>query len=422
MLDLAALLRGITTGAPTGAGYPTTMPPMGIPQMRTPPFMPQMAPPPPMFPDPMAAGPMQTTMPQAPPMAPVVNSGMPMPMADPNPGMEPGGAAPPGGMPMGASSSGAQGGFLQNLLAKLQDPNVMAAIGQTGMGLLQSPEFGQNGWDVASNSLQRGVSTLQQLRERDRLLSQQAMDRQTAEEQRQFENKAKTRELEGGEEKTNIYGQQVRQQGEASSSSSAVAEGTLRETGRHNRQAESVDRTNAESARIRAETYKGLGGGGSTSGDAFKIKNLAAAYVQNDGLDEVDALARATMVVQTQGKTKDSNPSSLAMELVKTKVQAYQSDIGNWSKPLTQAMIQQFQKDSIDDAIKLYDVDKKTKGAAGNAPPAAPSSGPGRSPTGLGNQAPMTFATEAQAMAAEKAGRLKKGAKVVIGGKPGTWN
>src|SRR5690242_11466577 len=73
-------------------------------------------------------------------------------------------------------------------LSQLNDPNTRAAIMQTGLGMMRSPSYGQNGWDVASQALGAGVSTLERLRERDRTLALAADERAKRDAQQQVEN------------------------------------------------------------------------------------------------------------------------------------------------------------------------------------------------------------------------------------------
>lgn len=92
--------------------------------------------------------------------AQVVTPQAPVPQAQPQVPV-PAVQAPAGGNPLT--------GAWKNFITKVQtDDNFRKALFQTGVGLMQSPQLGQNNWDVAGNALNRGMMTLEQLRERDR--------------------------------------------------------------------------------------------------------------------------------------------------------------------------------------------------------------------------------------------------------------
>jgi hypothetical protein len=87
-------------------------------------------------------------------------------------------------------------GAWKNFITQLQtDPNMRKALFQTGVGLMKTPELGKSGWDTASEALNRGMMTLETLREQQR--------RQKLEER---EEVRKDETLEDVKKRTGIYG------------------------------------------------------------------------------------------------------------------------------------------------------------------------------------------------------------------------
>lgn len=248
-------------------------------------------------------------------------------------------------------------GLWRNFLAQFSDPNFRAAMGATGRGLMQSPQVGQSGWDVASMALGTGVDTLRALREQDRLKKLQEEDRKIKESQRVIENTRSNRQVGVSERNAEIYGRAVDQQGDASLRSDANTDAALAETTRHNKASEAIDAARAAADQTRASFYST---GGKDPADVTKIKLLARDYMANKGMDETTAFAQATRDIELNSKTKDAG--GLVQSMYETRVKAYMNSIEGLKTPPTKEMLAQMLNDSINDAIRVKKVADAEKG------------------------------------------------------------
>lgn len=204
------------------------------------------------------------------------------------------------------------------LLAKWDDPNVRAAVVQTGLGLMKSPSYGQSGWDVGANALQAGVGTLQSMRERDRLLAEQAAERKKKETQQEIENKRGERQVSATEKNAATQARQVDSTIAANQAAGTRADRELTEKERHNKETEKADLLRAEAARVAAA---GGGKGHKTSAEIEKINRLKAYYKQkNPSLTDEDV---DKMAIDYVANSKGKPPRQLVVE-------AYQAKAKQW--------------------------------------------------------------------------------------------
>jgi len=258
----------------------------------------------------------------------------------------------------------------RNFLSNLHDPNVQSAIMATGINLLRSPQYGQNSGDVIANALSTGVNTLQGLRQVDYQRREAAQKRTDTVQQQNIENTQNQQRIGISGDQQRTYSQQVAQQGEASNRLDTRENRQLTEAERHNRADEESRRIAAQADLARANAYK-ANTIGKTPQDIQKINMLAQHYVENEGMDEVSAKARAVMVVESTGKAK--SPGEQARLLYADKIKNWQNDISNFGKSMTPDMAQQFLNDSINEVTTLQKFDS---GVTGTAPPSTQRSGP----------------------------------------------
>jgi len=217
---------------------------------------------------------------------------------------------------------------------------------QFGIGLMRSPQMGQNGWDVAANALQTGVGTVQALRERDRKMKQEDEDRDLN--RKNIENQIETRTSAANTAKegtSNDYLRIINQDSQAK----ATHELNIRELDEKIR----ANKANEANDRIRANAAKdNAGGAGSTSADIQKINNLTAEKVAN-GMDPVKAKAEATREVMSTGKTSPANMYTQAMQ---QEIELWQNSFDNLGKvpdPKTLGEMQARAKQRVMDALKM---------------------------------------------------------------------
>lgn len=271
----------------------------------------------------------------------------------------------------------------RGIFQKLKDPNVRAALLQTGLGLMKSPGYGQSGWDVASNALAHGAGTLQALREAERAKKIQDENRAIAESQRKIENTQKNRQLATGEANTTLYGEQVRSQASTARADDARADLALTETQRANKAQEEIARMRAQADLTRARAFSS--GGGRTAADIVKIQNLAKQYMLppeqgGKGLDETNAMAEATKLIELQGKSK--SPSEMVQEILKTQITSYSNSIEGMRSPPTPEMMKKWRDDAINQVIELNRLDAAQRG------PVAPNPQYPGQPTGVVQRTP----------------------------------
>jgi len=246
----------------------------------------------------------------------------------------------------------------KRILQNLHDPNVQAAMMNTGINLMRSPGYGQSGWDVASNALSSGVDTLRTLREQQRQQQLQQQDRTNKNAQQTFENQIAVGNAGRQQKQTEAYGRQVDLQGSEMQSNADYKKGMLGVEQEKNR----IAMINAESNKTKAGKYTG-GGGGAGSTELTKINMLADQYQAEDPtLDDTAAHAKAIMVLKAKDTAK--SPSEQARNIYLERIKAYQNSIEGMKNPLTPQMAQQMLSDSINDVKKL----RSLEGPQPNAP------------------------------------------------------
>lgn len=285
-------------------------------------------------------------------------------------------------------------GIFASLMQKWQDPNVRQAIMQTGLNLMRSPGYGQSQWDVGANALGAGVSTLEQLRERDRQRGLLAEDRATKEQQRGIENTRADRQVATGEKNAATNATNVSADIEAKKVDQGRADKALAEAIRHNKSDEEINRLRAEADAIRAKAYST--GGGKTPAEVEKLNRLKKYYMEKQGLDETDADKAAFDYLQT---AKGKSPRQLVIDTIKSKVSTwYENQFDPAAKP-TPEMLSKWQQEAVDE-VKFaeqagQDVTNNRGPIArpgittpGKAPVAAPGTTPAASATPAASSAP----------------------------------
>lgn len=266
---------------------------------------------------------------------------------------------PPAPVPVGSPEHAANKSKWQQFLGQMDDPNFRQAVMQTGLQLMKSPQRGQSGWDVASNALSTGVSTLQGLREHDRQIALQTADRAKAESQRQTTNALEARKVGTGEQNAAIYGQQVAGQVGAEKATASRGERQLTEAQRSNMSEEQIKRYEAETKRLH-EKNLAAGTGGKTPADIQKINMLAAQYI-SQGMDDVAAHAKAVEDLSLAAKAK--TPGEHARLLYQTKIQAYANSIEGMKHPIDANKAATLMDESIHEAMQFQQLDKSGRGA-----------------------------------------------------------
>lgn len=227
-------------------------------------------------------------------------------------------------------------------LQQLNNPNTRAALMQTGLGMMRSPGYGQNGWDTAANALQGGVQTLERLRERDRVLAQEAQDRAIKENQRTVENKRGERQVAATERNAATNERST----EASITQGANANNRagfqLEESIRHNQANEANDRIRAEAEKEKSGKYNTSSG--RTPAEIEKLNRLKKYYMDKEGLDELTADKKALDYLAT---AKGKSPRQLVIDRFRDKVKAWQDNQYDPSATLTPQQAKQMQDEAV---------------------------------------------------------------------------
>jgi hypothetical protein len=258
----------------------------------------------------------------------------------------------------------------RTFLDQFQDPNLRQAVLATGIGLLRSPQYGQNSGDIIANALGSGVNTLQSLRNMDYARNQATQARTDKLGQQKIENEQRGRQIAVAEagQRTNEAGQRSTETNQQAIRENATA--VTRETERHNRANEEIDRTRAEAERTRANAY--TGSGTRIPAEVQKINMLAAQYM-TEGMDETSARAKAVMVVDSsRGAT---SPGEQAMNLFNNSIKNWQNDLSNFGKQLTREQLQQMQQDAINTVIRFQNFNAQQTGQPQSPNPANPRHG-----------------------------------------------
>lgn len=290
------------------------------------------------------------------------------------------GAYPNQGADMGPPSPGNDPVMLEqnkfhwrNYLASLNDPNVRQALIATGVGLMQSPGYGQNSGDVIGRAIGSGVQTLQGLRNIDYQKKTTEQARQDKLGQNQVQNQQGQQQIDISNRNANTNERAVTSQIGASDRTQSREDVQTTEQGRHNKATEAIQSKAADADLLRARSYSSIGN--RVPADIQKINMLAQHYTTDEGMDEIAARARAVMVVDSTGAAK--SPGEQAGNLYKAKIQAWSNDISNFGKTMTPEQSQAMLQDSINDVVKLGQFNAAATGAA---PPETQRSGPIKRP------------------------------------------
>lgn len=257
--------------------------------------------------------------------------------------------------------------FLDNL----NDPAIRQGVIATGIGLMRSPGYGQNAGDVIGSALQSGVNTTAGLRNMEYERKTKEQERQDKLTQQGVQNKQGERQLDISSRNVDINAQNAQTNQNNVNMDAAARNAQLSEGARHNQATEETDRIRAEADRKRAEAYSSVGT--RTPQDIQKINMMSQYYMQNEGLDEVSARAKAVMYVESTGAGK--SPGENAMTLYQNKVKNWQADLNNFGKSLTPQQLQQMQVEAMDEVIKFSNLTAQMTNQPQTANPNKPNAG-----------------------------------------------
>lgn len=259
----------------------------------------------------------------------------------------------------------------RQFLGTLEDPNVRQAMIATGIGLMRSPQYGQNSGDIIANALGSGVNTLQGLRNMQYERSQK--EAQQKQENRRADQTVANQTTSVGYQGQSVaqQGQQITNQNTQATTRNEIDRGALSETQRHNQELEEIARRNAESERIRAKAY-GSTAGANQGQDVFKINALTAQY-QAEGMDETAARAKAVMVVESTGAAK--TPGEQAQKLYEAKLKNWMQDINNFGKSLTPQQMKDMATESMNEVFAFHNFNAGVTGQPPAVNPNKPKAG-----------------------------------------------
>ena len=243
-----------------------------------------------------------------------------------------------------------QPGFMERIAQAWADPNVRQAVMTTGLNFMRSPGYGQNGWDVAANSLGMGMQTLEALRTRDRQRALEAEDRKIKEDQRNKENTRGDRQVAVSEKNADTTSRSTDATIGNLTSDNTRLDKTLDETIRHNKAMEGVYAQNAGSTRIKADTY--AAGGGKTAAEIEKVNRMKAYFMKQDpNLSAEDADKKAIdYVASTKGKT----PRQQVLDAYKAKAAAWMEMQYDPLAQPTPEQVEQWRQEAIAE-VKMAD-------------------------------------------------------------------
>lgn len=274
----------------------------------------------------------------------------------------------------------------RNFLAKVNDPNVQQAIMTTGINMLRSPGYGQNSGDVIANALSQGVNTLSGLRQLDYEHKTQAQQRVDKQQQEAIQNRQGDQRIANDVRSTDAYGRQVDNQADATRRTDTRENRRLDEDTRHNLADEDIARQRAKAENTRANAYKNSGN--RVPAEIQKINNLTAQYLA-EGMDEVSAKARATLVIDSTGTAK--SPGEQARALYEAKLKNWSGDINNFGKSMTREQAQQMLDESINDVHSLQQFNSQATALPGTTPQgtATPPARPGQPRAAAKGESPV---------------------------------
>lgn len=210
-------------------------------------------------------------------------------------------------------------GFLGSIAQAWQDPNVRMSLAQVGLGLMRTPQMGQNSFDTASEALGLGLNTLQSLREQERQKKLQAEDRATKEQQRQIENKRGDRQVAVQERNATTAETNVKGDQEVKTKELDRANRALDEAIRHNKSQEEIDRLRAVADNLRATAY--YGNTQRTPAEIQKINRLKAFYKQQD--PNISDEIADKMAMDYLSTAKGKSPRQLVIDAYQKKAQMW---------------------------------------------------------------------------------------------------
>lgn len=311
-------------------------------------------------------------LPLMPAPAPTIGGALtPAPAVQPMPPIAamPAGQPPPAAMgppqnPAVEQNKGLWRGFFDRLKT---DPNFRTAVMQTGAGLMRTPQMGQSGFDVAGQALMNGATTLDILRQRDRMqtIEEQERTRKAGLEERgvtaeERQVGAQERTAAATESRAATDAQATADRAKEAQAQAQHAVRALDEAIRHNKATEQVDRLRAEADRKKSEAYL-AGRAGRDPKDVVFMNALSEKY-QASGIDEVTADA---MAVEYLKETKAGKaPADRIRAALDTRIKAYNGSMAALDTPLDNNMMKQWMNEEIAREKELESVVNPSAGAA----------------------------------------------------------
>lgn len=223
------------------------------------------------------------------------------------------------------------------------DPQFKMSVQQTAIGMMKSPQIGQNSFDVLGNALQGGITTLDTLRQRERTqkIEDEERKRKAGIENRQTAAQETTAAATAKRADTEVSALEA-QKGQWGKQYDLDRE-KLQEAIRSNKATEEINRLKAQADATRARAYS-EGRAGRTPAEIQKINMLSAQY-QAQGMDPVDADALAIQYLQETGKGK--GPGDRVRAAVDARMKSYNSSLASLDKPIDADMIRQWTEEAI---------------------------------------------------------------------------
>lgn len=265
-------------------------------------------------------------------------------------------------------------GFVQQLMARLQDPAVQQGLFAAGTTLMQNPGFGQNGWDLAAQALTTGANTVQNVRELTRKRRLEDEDRMVADTERKAKNRREDRQVAVSEQNANTYANTAGSQAWQGEQRLKLAEKELEEMKRANESRERIQQKQLEIDRIRATAYSnGTASGGQTPAKVQLVNMLAEQY-KAEGMDPTAAQARAVEALEIRSASR--SPAETARRLYENAVNGYNNSIEGLQRPLTREQAAEMLQTAMDEAQRIHALDGPV-----NNPPGVGRSGVVQRPT-----------------------------------------
>jgi hypothetical protein len=286
------------------------------------------------------------------------------------------------------------------------DPNIQQALMATGLGMMRSPQVGQSGWDVGANAVAGGMSTLQQNRQLQ--VQNQLAQRKLGLEETEVGSKVEKNkaDIETGRITADTYAATGAQQVESGRKKDAREDtATQLAVGLEPRKV-AADEKKAEADLIRANAYTDASkiGRGSTGQNVALVNQRAAALRKlNPGLSEEEATLQAQNDVLFTAKG-GGNIASIATQLFKTNLEAWQNSFDNLGKAPTPQDLDRLKTDAMTQAKefgKLNGQGTPVSATSGKIQRGAPASAPGGDPA-IGSEMPGGAPPAAQSLVGKK--------------------